>query len=257
MAPIRKGDGTPLEIPGVSEVRSGDGRVFFEGVAIPDSEADHQWNFDQGSGTLIEDVIGNEDADFTGGTWESNVGAGDYAFVLDGTDDKADMSDDMLTGFKTDVEGTVFSWVRNDDRDDRMYIIGTQNVTGSGTNFALGFHDNNYSFNLTLDGSRGWVEQGDPESNVGDWVALAATIDNSEVTLYVAEPSGYSLTELGTDDSPSSTSDDWDNPVAFGYDPNGDNEYYEGALDLTFAEERTWSESELQGFVDDTKHFYE
>ena len=35
MAPIRKGDGTPLEIPGVSEVRSGDGRVFFG--AIPDS----------------------------------------------------------------------------------------------------------------------------------------------------------------------------------------------------------------------------
>ena len=37
MAPIRKGDGTPLEIPGVSEVRSGDGRVFFEGDAIPDA----------------------------------------------------------------------------------------------------------------------------------------------------------------------------------------------------------------------------
>ena len=38
MAPIRKGDGTPLEIPGVQEVRSGDGRVFFDGDAIPDSE---------------------------------------------------------------------------------------------------------------------------------------------------------------------------------------------------------------------------
>ena len=39
MAPIRKGDGTPLEIPGVSEVRSGDGRVFFEGDAIADTHA--------------------------------------------------------------------------------------------------------------------------------------------------------------------------------------------------------------------------
>ena len=37
MAPIRKGDGAPLDVPGVSEVRSGDGRVFFEGDAIPDS----------------------------------------------------------------------------------------------------------------------------------------------------------------------------------------------------------------------------
>jgi len=41
MAPIRKGDGTPLEIPGVQEVRSGDGRVFFEGDAIPDNVVDN------------------------------------------------------------------------------------------------------------------------------------------------------------------------------------------------------------------------
>ena len=41
MAPIRKGDGTPLEIPGVQEVRTGDGRVFFEGGAIPENVVDN------------------------------------------------------------------------------------------------------------------------------------------------------------------------------------------------------------------------
>ena len=58
MAPIRKGDGTPLEIPGVSEVRSGDGRVFFDD-AIPDSvvtrPADNEtFNDDRSWGVGIE-----------------------------------------------------------------------------------------------------------------------------------------------------------------------------------------------------------
>ena len=37
MPPIRKGDGTPLVPKGISQVRTGDGRILFDGVAIPDS----------------------------------------------------------------------------------------------------------------------------------------------------------------------------------------------------------------------------
>ena len=59
MAPIRKGDGTQLEIPGVSEVRTGDGRVFFDD-AIPDLGLDHFY-----FGPSIED-ISNDWADEDG-----------------------------------------------------------------------------------------------------------------------------------------------------------------------------------------------
>ena len=61
MAPIRKGDGTPLDIPGVSEVRAGDGRVFFDD-AIPDSvllpETGDLTNFsgDTGSFAIDNDI---------------------------------------------------------------------------------------------------------------------------------------------------------------------------------------------------------
>ena len=38
MPPIRKGDGTPVAPKGISQVRTGDGRILFDGVAIPDSD---------------------------------------------------------------------------------------------------------------------------------------------------------------------------------------------------------------------------
>jgi len=37
MAPIRKGDGTGVAPKGISQVRTGDGRILFDGPAIPDS----------------------------------------------------------------------------------------------------------------------------------------------------------------------------------------------------------------------------
>ena len=37
MPPIRKGDGTPVTPKGISQIRTGDGRILFDGVAIPDT----------------------------------------------------------------------------------------------------------------------------------------------------------------------------------------------------------------------------
>ena len=41
MPPIRKGDGTPVTPKGISQIRTGDGRILFDGVAIPDSVVAH------------------------------------------------------------------------------------------------------------------------------------------------------------------------------------------------------------------------
>ena len=40
MPPIRKGDGTPVTPKGISQIRTGDGRILFDGVAIPDSRVE-------------------------------------------------------------------------------------------------------------------------------------------------------------------------------------------------------------------------
>ena len=81
MTPIRKGDGTPVEPKGVSQIRTGDGRILFDGPAIPDS-AIYQQPWDEGESTTVADVIGDRngsldnpdwvsDADFEGG-WKLN-----------------------------------------------------------------------------------------------------------------------------------------------------------------------------------------
>ena len=85
MAPIRKGDGTPLEIPGVSEVRSGDGRVFFEGDAIPDSALYHYPFLERSNSTVVEELE-NEDATAQGTTNVSNNWWEGFAEDGDGTD---------------------------------------------------------------------------------------------------------------------------------------------------------------------------
>jgi len=45
MPPIRKGDGTRLVPDGISQVRTGDGRILFDRVAIPDSELDYDAHY--------------------------------------------------------------------------------------------------------------------------------------------------------------------------------------------------------------------
>ena len=95
MAPIRKGDGAPLEIPGVQEVRSGDGRVFFVD-AIPDSEALHA-HFDMQEqpesdsetiDTLIDQSGNGNDAQAVGSpTMDDDGFNGLPTAILDGVDD--------------------------------------------------------------------------------------------------------------------------------------------------------------------------
>ena len=72
MPPIRKGDGTPVAPKGISQIRTGDGRILFDGVAIPDSDLlQAHWNTneelitDNGDVSEIPDLTDNNN-DLTG-----------------------------------------------------------------------------------------------------------------------------------------------------------------------------------------------
>ena len=65
MPPIRKGDGTPVAPKGISQVRTGDGRILFDGVAIPDSVASRPEDDDSTTGpTRLLGLVINPNADF-------------------------------------------------------------------------------------------------------------------------------------------------------------------------------------------------
>ena len=70
MPPIRKGDGTPVTAKGISQIRTGDGRILFDGVAIPDSVVDNFEDEDADppgiyNGLSLSDVYSGDLASFS------------------------------------------------------------------------------------------------------------------------------------------------------------------------------------------------
>jgi len=55
MPPIRKGDGTAVAPKGISQVRTGDGRILFDGPALPDSVVDDFEQYTPGGSTDLSD----------------------------------------------------------------------------------------------------------------------------------------------------------------------------------------------------------
>ena len=249
MAPIRKGDGTPLEIPGVSEVRSGDGRVFFEGDAIPDSGGDHQWDYDDGEGTEVGDSIGSLTLNYTGISWVVNGGVGDAYAELDGVDDYASVDNDNFTHFISGPEGTVFLSARIDSPNDRRQLFGTER-SGDNNNLSIEHTDGGYQSSLTIGGTSVAVDGGSVPA--GEWVVLAWVVDSNNVTLYEAAPPDYDLTQINSGTTPPAGSGNWEFDVQFGREVD-DRRYHDGGFDYSFVDSNARNVSDLQTIVDDIK----
>ena len=165
MAPIRKGDGTPLEIPGVQEVRSGDGRVFFED-AIPDSVVSQYLITDDDNSDTIFDEMQENDLDNNGLTFTSDSDAkSDRYIVADGDQSGAHKipGDDF-----TDLDKlTVTFWTRATGIGDRAHIIGHADDGAS-----------------TASGTFSWIVAGDTDSNV---ILFATSSDSGSFDDGVAE----------------------------------------------------------------------
>ena len=95
MPPIRKGDGTPVTPKGISQIRTGDGRILFDGPAIPDADVFHP--VDEGTGTTWADEIGSRDVSFNSFSWvEDSDAFGGQKAQTDGSEDEGSLSYDEL-----------------------------------------------------------------------------------------------------------------------------------------------------------------
>ena len=127
MPPIRKGDGTPVTPKGISQVRTGDGRILFDGVAIPDS-VEAQWDATQlalSDGQTVDpfdDSIGTADLPASESpTYDPDGINGESAVFYDGVDD-AHLGSGL--GLSTaSGEFTVFAVVDAATSDGRAYNI--------------------------------------------------------------------------------------------------------------------------------------
>ena len=118
MPPIRKGDGTPVTPKGISQVRTGDGRILFDGVATSDSDdlqAAYDFSDDDVTTTEVPDISGNGH-DLTGSFSSLDVDinglqAGDF----DGVDDVVNVDFEEPLSQPYHIFAVVAEWQSTDD----------------------------------------------------------------------------------------------------------------------------------------------
>ena len=225
---------------------------------IVDSEGDHQWDTIEGSGTLVEDTIGNLNADFTGLNWETGAGTDDVFSVLNGVDEFADMGEDAFTSFITDSEGTLFRALKVDSDASGALAPYASRSTSSGNNFStrVDLEDNEYSFDLAVDGVFENIAGGTPK--IDEWVILAFVQDADGMHIYEAPASDdFNVSRVATSsDDPSAGTGEWDDSVSIGRETGFDRWYFDGGHDYGFYAPAGRSQSNLQSIVDDLAGFY-
>ena len=104
MPPIRKVDGTPVTPKGISQIRTGDGRILFDGPAIPDYGVSHHPLIERSNVTLV-DQVGDNDGEAVGTTNVSNNYFEGFAEDGDGSDDYVRFPSEILSNI---TEFTIY-----------------------------------------------------------------------------------------------------------------------------------------------------
>lgn len=228
--------------------------------AIPDSGGTHQWNYTAGSGTTVADTDGSLDLNYTGLSWGSGAGLNSTYGDLDGTNDAAEIASSELTHFLSSQQGTVFMWVLVPNNSAINELFTTQNV-GSGNNIRLALDlrsgEDHYDTRITIDSNDNAITGlGDAGAQKGNWVALALVADGTDLRFFVAEPSGYDVTQLGSTQISGSSTGNWDHNIGVGKDTGNDFRYHGGGFDITWVDDTGWAESKLQNYVNGTESYY-
>jgi hypothetical protein len=109
MSPIRKGDGTVVEPNGISEVRTGDGRVFYDTLVEVS-----RWRFEQ---DVTDSWDGNNDAvDETSAGYATDAKRGSYSKQFNGNGGYVEVS--SLTEIDTSGDFTLTFWANFDGVTD-------------------------------------------------------------------------------------------------------------------------------------------
>lgn len=227
---------------------------------VPISGADHQWNYTNRSETVVEDIIGDAAANYNNLSWGSDSGPRNMYAVLDGDNDVADLGDGTASDwlhFVSQRKGTLFSWIKPTTLSGTQYIISA-GYDGSQANRSISFRLNDDTIEINVfdgEGNKLYEHRGGSIS-ASDWSAVAMTVDGNTSKLYMPESDNHTVTEV----SSSSVSSDQGSGDLDGNAKFGDAEFldgsYGGGKSVTFKDSDYWPESNLQGFVDDTKKFY-
>ena len=204
MPPIRKGDGTPVAPKGISQIRTGDGRILFGGVAIPDLVTDYEFESLSDNFSIV-------------GDWSLSSGSveGDKGLSSDSDNDQeVTLSEpgDGLDRYPDPGEPVSFLH-RENGAVPGAVVSGAFDGDASWSNFdgySVEFRDGFFLIFRHDGGSRTEIASKSPSKTNGDWFELvinppkdendgikawAFEIDENEVNSE-ASPSDYRTTEI-------------------------------------------------------------
>jgi len=164
-------------------------------------------NFEEGSTSSTTDISGNGNTATlkNQAAWTSDAQIGDYAIVLDGSDDYAEIDD--ATELNATSSVTIAAWVKPVNGADGQQVVVSKPASASEHNSPFA----SYSFGVTDIGStyRLWFLLSTVSSGLqflvstdtvdfGDWHHVAAVYDGTNVILYLDGASFESGTHEGT-----------------------------------------------------------
>jgi len=228
MPPIRNGDGTPVAPKGVSQVRTGDGRILFDGPAIPDS-VEYQLNaFD----------IDADEGD-TLAEWPEAVTGGTVGAVGEPTYRESDVNGHPSVELDGSNDGFVDNNFSNIDPPYTIIALMLSNVTDNG--YITGRIDEEIPYmEIRPDNegiefrpgadtiSGGSYTEGEPvivsgRAEDGDSVLR---VDGSEVDSGINDPATIEM-------------------ISLGFEPQNDRRYLDGNAMLLEVHDRGLSDSEI------------
>jgi hypothetical protein len=197
------------------------------------------WKLNEGSGSTVNDSIGDNDGQINGATWtEGELGGG---LSFDGIDDSVDIDP---TDFKLQSFTASVRFVYGTGQEKWTRILDMSNYYVGREGWLLSYMDNTGDIEFRLQDvvTAGAISISGSNFTPGEWHTLTATFDGTSKigTLYL---DGVSM------DSETGSGDLEYAPVghfSFGANLNGNKEHYDGSLDDVAIWDRALADWEVE-----------
>ncbi len=215
------------------------------------------WAFDEGTGTMADDSVGDHDGPIHGASWVDGISG--KALSFDGTDDYVGGIGSTSTYSFIQNTGvfTIESWIKFTDYTTNDVFVIVASTTGSAyRGFFFGYQngpestDNQLRMFLAKGSSGNPVISSLSSNDIitdNNWHHVAATGDGSKVTFYVD-----GLPDTGTGTMGSKASGDSSNLLNIGRSPHHSAPYYfDGLIDEIGIYDKTLSANEIKAKYDE------
>lgn len=237
-------------------------------IGAPDAEPwqDNRWVYSNGSGTVVEDSVGDYDSQFSDITWvNGDSGVNNIYGEVNGVDEWGDLGEDskgdQFSVLVNNGYGSFGCWIKpnfSEFSDNRVLLFGTDIYSSDRRSFYIGIDtrdgDNTSQIMVSttddgndvihIDGSEGLIDN-------GEWQSLAFTANGSTATLV------HNGEEDKSDEIEITESGDLGYNVKFFSRSDPPNNLYAGGVSLSWWSRGGVSIDSISEWHDKTKIFFQ